>query len=280
LGLDQDAVFVDSLDGSEPVRMSEGREVAWLPYNEAVTLPSTTPSPLAEAEGVDIGLDQRLCSAEWLGSIDFRGDGVGGSAWTGVFVKDDGTCPMNSDEGTIVAADWTGDKVADDWWGPFRYCNYCVPFERTDLNADGRQELVIQHLFSIVDYNFFAVVESHGSLELQPLRVAEPGHPQARLEPGTMLTVTAGGDEGYGSYLHCEGYPDNITLVWAWLFSAVESGDPVEVHESRIALGDDMLFHVVEARDFTVAQSIDAGVDTYTGASCGVRWDIWAASPT
>ena len=182
---DTGQIYTVGVDGSDlrPVTGGLG-EPAWQAVpDESIPAPTPTPQPTPSAPpldvGEDIGLGFPVCFSERLGGIDHLGDGTNGAAWTAVPAKDDGTCPRYPDpERFIVAADHTGDRVADSWV-EFDYGCYngCAPWDATDLDANGTEELIVATYFSIMDYHFFTVRPgSNGDLRLEPILVAEPGH--------------------------------------------------------------------------------------------------------
>jgi dipeptidyl aminopeptidase/acylaminoacyl peptidase len=245
------AVWVDALDGSVPVPVAGfGASAAWLPFNDAVTFTGDSP-PAQVPEGTDIGLDRRLCDAERLGGIDFIGDGTAGAAWTGAFVKDDGTCPRDTFQTSIVAVDRTGDGEADAW-SPLDYCLICYPFAALDLNADGRDELaVLAQQSSTPNFVLYGTDEREGSWGLYPLFVNPPGHPAAQLGAGDVVSFSTGGDEGYSGWVACEGYPTAPILVITWSDGIVE-GDTKDVHMTRLRFDANADADVVGADDYTI----------------------------
>ena len=239
--------------------------------------PQPTPSPTPQA-GEDIGLGFLVCFSERLAGIDHLGDGTNGSAWMAVPSKQDGTCPRYPDpEQFIVAADFTGDRVADSWV-EFDYGCYngCAPWDATDLDANGTEELIVATFFSIMDYHFFAVRPGpNGDLSLEPILVASPGHEPARIAAGEPLRIDAGGDAGYGSSIDCEGYPAAPVIVWSWIDGPVEGNQPLEVHVTRIELQADGLFHVVDTNDSMVPAGTPFGIPYQSELgrpACGVVW--------
>jgi TolB protein len=196
-----------------------GSEPAWqaLPGGTTAATPTPATSPQQEA-GLDIGLAFRLCDVSSMGGIDFLGDGTLGRAWTGIPVPDGGICPKLATpaEGYGVAVDFTGDGTADDWSRTIDYCMACGPWDATDLNGDGAEELiVVGQLWSVPDYGVYVLTgnPADGSARLERVRVAAPGHPEAGYEPGAFLTLSAGGDAGNSDYISCEGYPDSPVLT-------------------------------------------------------------------
>jgi hypothetical protein len=240
--------------------------------------PSTEPTPSpAKETGRDIGLDFNVCFPDWLGGIDFAGDGTQGSAWTGVPVAEDGTCPRYARPFKyILAVDDTGDRLADSWIDlPFDCYVDCAPVDATDLDANGTEELVVNSSFSIMDYYFFELRQTPGSdPHIEPILVADPGHEPAGITPGLLLRIDAGGDEGYGSSITCEGYPSAPVIVWSWSDAPVETDIPKEVHITRIQLQADGLFHVIGTNDYTVPAGDPSGIEYATGPACGVNWSF------
>lgn len=273
-------IFIEqvALDGTGLARLSVGAEPSWQPVPEGgpSTEPSTEPTEQpTEDTGRDIGLDFNVCSPNWLGGIDFAGDGTHGSAWTAVLLKDDGTCARYAKPSNyLLAVDYTGDRLADSWLDlPFDCYVDCAPFDATDLDGDGSEELVVTSYFSIMDYYLFSVRENPaGDLQVEPILVADPGHQPAGIAPGLPLRIDAGGDEGYGSSIQCEGYPSAPVLVWSWSNGPIETDIPKEVHVTRIQLQADGLFHVIGTNDYSVPASETTGIDQQTDPACGVDW--------
>jgi hypothetical protein len=243
-----------------------------------VVTPETSAEPTQEPTkdtGRDIGLDFNVCSPNWLGGMDFAGDGTHGGAWTAVLLKDDGTCPRFAKPNNyLLAVDYTGDRLADSWLDlPFDCYVGCAPFDATDLDGDGSEELVVTSYFSIMDYYLFSVRPNPvGELQVEPILVADPGHEPAGITAGLPLRIDAGGDEGYGSSITCEGYPSAPVIVWSSSYAPVESNVPKEVHVTRIQLQSDGLFHVVGTNDYTVPAGEPSGINNETGPACGVDW--------
>ena len=232
--------------------------------------PSSVPGV---AEGTDIGLGFHLCQAERLGGIDFLGDGTRGTAWIGVPTDADGTCPRHARPGRyVVAEDHTGDGVADSWLDlPWRCDVDCVPFDATDLDGNGTDELVVASYFSIMDYYVMGLKpEANGNLRIAPLLVAEPGHAPADLIAGEPLRIDAGGDAGYGSSIWCDNYPSDPVIVWAWVLGVVDGNQPSEVHITRLKLQSDGLVHVVGSNDYTISATENWGYGNRTEPACGV----------
>ncbi len=276
-----DGIFVVGSEGTGPlvVPSIEGSNPSWQPLPEGSVIepsPSPTESPLPK-EAEDIGLGFPVCFAERLGGIDFLGDGTDGNAWTGVPVRDDGTCPRYaSPDRYILAADHTGDGVADSWIDfPFECWNWCPPYDATDLDGNGADELIVVNSFSIMDYHFFAIRRDvNGDPRLEPILVAEPGHEPAGITAGEPLRIDAGGDAGYNSTIECEGYPSEPAIVWSWSNWVIETDQPQEVHVTRLELQPDGLFHVVDTNDYEVPAREPTGVgfQPEIGRQCDVDW--------
>jgi WD40 repeat protein len=276
------SLIVMNADGSDPTVLVDGEVlgISWQPLSaeEKPVEPSPTPSAPPRDVSEDIGLGFPVCFSERLGGIDYLGDGTNGAAWTAVPAKDDGTCPRYPDpQRFIVAADHTGDRVADSWV-EFDYGCYngCPPWDATDLDANGTEELIVATYFSIMDYHFFAVRPGpSGDLQLEPILVADPGHEPARIFAGEALRIDAGGDAGYGSSIECEGYPAAPVIVWSWIDGPVEGNQPLEVHVTRIELQADGLFHVIDTNDSMVPAGTPFGIPYQSELgrpACGVVW--------
>jgi hypothetical protein len=282
---DDAGIVVMNADGSDPRRLPiAALDLSWQPLpqrDEISPQPSPSPTPTQnpdpEVVGADIGVGFPVCFSERLGGIDHIGDGTNGAAWTAVPAKDDGTCPRYPDpERFIVAADHTGDRVADSWV-EFDYGCYngCAPWDATDLDANGTEELIVATYFSIMDHHFFAVRPGpNGDLRLEPILVAAPGHEPAGIVAGEPLRIDAGGDAGYGSSIECEGYPAAPVIVWSWRSGPIDGDDPHEVHVTRIQLQADGLFNVIDTNDSTVPAGEPFGIPSQTeiGLACGVDW--------
>jgi hypothetical protein len=242
----------------------------------ATSTPSASP---VEESGLDVGLAFRLCHANWLGGLDMLGDGTAGAAWTGVRVRPDGSCPSEFDGFNVVAVDHTGDGLADSWWGPMQYCVGCEPFDATDLNADGAEELVVLAQWGTTpQYLLFRMQTAPGAEPgIEPILVADPGRPQAGFRPGEPVALWAGGDEGFSGSVRCESYPDAPILVATWSDHPIEGpgSETREVHETRLRLEADGRMHVVSGSDST-QPTTDPGPVAWTGPACGVRF--WPGS--
>jgi hypothetical protein len=264
------AIRAIRIDGTEVRTLATpAGEIAWIP----VPAGGSTPSPQTEPEGRDIGLGFNLCDDQRLSGIDFLGDGTAGTAWIGVPTNEDGTCPRYNRPGRyVVAEDHTEDGVADSWLDlPWRCDLDCVPFDATDLDANGTEELVVASYFSIMDYYVMGLQpNAEGALEIRPLLVAEPGHEPVGLIAGKPLRIDAGGDEGYGSQIECEGYPDAPVLTWSWSNQPVETNLPREAHITRLQLRSDGLLHVVATNDYAVPAGQPSGIQRSTAPACGV----------
>jgi hypothetical protein len=278
-------VVMDADGGSPRTIVDQGvLGIAWQPLpgslEPSTSLspgPSVSPQPSVSgvAEGHDVGLGFNLCHDERLGGIDFLGDGASGTAWIGVPTRDDGTCPRYPQPGRyVVAEDHTADGVADSWLDLPWTCDVdCVPYDATDLDGDGSEELIVASYFSIVDYHVLRLKpDAKGALQIRPLLLAEPGHAPAGLVAGEPLRIDAGGDEGYGSQIECEGYPDAPILIWSWSNQPVETNRPREVHITRLQLQPDGLFHVLATNDYTVPADQPSGIQASTRPACGVDW--------
>lgn len=217
-----------------------------------------------------------LCQAERLGGVDFLGDGANGQAWVGFRTKDGGSCPSNTQpDAYVVAADADGDGAAETFTRlPWACYVDCVPYDATDLDANGTEELIVASYFSIMDYYVmrYLAPPDEPSPVIMPVLVAEPGHGPAGLRAGEPLRIDAGGDAGYGSQIECEGYPEAPVLVWSWSSLVVESEDPREVHITRIELGDGGQAHVVGTNDYTVQFDQPSGIGRSEAPACGVDW--------
>lgn len=179
-----------------------------------------------------------------------------------------------------MAVDVTGDGTADASYGPVTYCADvgCDPLGAADFDADGTKEVVIGTYFSIVDHLYFSIRPAGaGGYAMDPILVAPPGHPAAGIDPGKPLITSAEGDEGYGAWMRCEGFPEAPVLVWVWVYSDVDTNDAVAWHMTKLRLQDDGMFHVIEAADFTVPPDARPDFRLSNGPACGVPFNRWAA---
>ncbi len=231
--------------------VGRGEDPTWQPLPAGAPSPAVEPRPsLDDGLGRDVGLPFRLCHVEGLRGIDLMGDGTEDTAWTGAPLREDGSCPEGFEE-TIVAVDVTGDGLADAWWGPLEHCVMCEPWDATDLDADGDEELVV--LAQAASTPQFLLFSVRPGPELAPVTVAAPGHGPAGLRPGEPLSIWTGGDEGFQGTVACEGYPEDPVLVVAWAYHPVEGpgSGTEEVHVARLALQPDGTVRVVDAIDTT-----------------------------
>lgn len=150
--------------------------------------------------------------------------------------RDDGTCAAQPRaDAYVAAADRDDDGTADAWTHLPWECNVlCVPYDATDLDGNGSEELIVASYFSIMDYYVLGLKPVGGTLELRPLLVAERGHEPADLIAGEPLRIDAGGDAGYGSQIECEAYSGAPVLIWSWSNGPVDNNGPREVHITRI----------------------------------------------
>jgi hypothetical protein len=241
---------------------------------EALGVPSTiqlTP------EGEDIGLASRMCDVQKLGGLELLGDGTKSTAWTAYPVNAEGHCPRNPEY--LVAVDVTGDGVPDASTGvSLVNCPYvgCFPLGATDLDADGDGELIVSTGFSEMDQGYFSIDVNGHDARISPILVAAPGHPAAGIEPGAPLVTSAGGDEGYASWIMCEGYPEAPVLVYTRVLGIVESDKPEDWHEVKLQLQADGMFHVVDARDASLPPDQDPGWPRSTDPACGIDFNRFA----
>jgi len=168
----------------------------------------------------------------------------------------------------------TGDGLADAWWGPLEHCFVCEPYDATDLDADGDEELVVlAQGGSVAGLVLFSVQPGP---ELRPVTVAPPGHRAAGLLPGRSLSILVGGDEGFTGAVGCEGYPEAPVMVIAWANHPVEGpgSDTFEVHVTRLVLQDDGTARVVDASDSEqpVGDPLPFPFGS-RGPACGVDFD-------
>ena len=252
------------------------------PVEPANTSPTMQPTPQGQLPrgAEDVGIGFPICQVERLNRIDYLGDGTDGSAWTGAALEEEGqTCREALRRARyVLAVDHTGDQGADSWVElPFECTAVCPPFAATDLDGNGTDELIVANYFSIMDFYVFAVLpDDSGDLQVEALLVAPPGHRPAGIKPGEPLRIDAGGDEGYGSSIRCEGYPSEPAIVWSWGYTLIDGAEPGQVHATRIELRPDGRFHVVETNDSTVPPGAQPDIPSQheLGSQCGVDWQL------
>jgi hypothetical protein len=251
--------------------------VAPLPPVKSPT-PTQAPSPTESTSpeiGRDIGLAFPVCDVSRVGGIDLLGDGTAGSAWTATPVTDDGRCKKGIEDSYLVAVDVTGDGLADATWS-LKYCFFCEPLGATDFDGDGDDELVVlTQGGSVPGYSVFSAPRAaDGSVDIEPVSVADPGNPEGDLRAGKPLRIWAGGDEGFGAAVACEGYPEDPVLVVAWSNHPVEGpgSETTEVHVTRLVLRDGA-FHVVDALN-TEQPTEDPLPEVFSssGEACGLEF--------
>jgi hypothetical protein len=262
------------------VRLMEGQSPSWQPIPaDSDPSPTSSPepsvSPEPEPAGHNIGLSFRLCHLHPLGGLDLLGDGPVNKAWTGSRVTADGQCSDEPNASFGVAVDLTGDGLADAWSGDtIQFCFMCRPFAGVDFDADGDDELaVMTSEGSMPTFAIYAATVDGGEPRVTPILAAAPGHPSGGHEAGQPLTYTTGGDAGFSGSVRCEGFPDAPVLVTTWSEHPIE-GDTKTVHETKLVLGADSAFYVVDSSDYEapVAATIPG---TSEPTACGVDWELW-----
>ena len=232
--------------------------------------PGASPSPSPEAR--DIGLGFLVCHLQRLDGIDWYGGGTLGTAWTGARATGDGRCPAEGKGEYVVAADLDGDGRAEPGgMGFLEFCLLCHPFAATDLSGDGVLELVVlEQASSTPSYSIYevSVPTSERSPGIYSLSVAPPGAPRANLPPDEPIRLTVGGDEGFSGGLRCENHPEAPVIVYTWFFGEVDADTDLEVHVTRLRLGEDSVFHVVASEDSVVPRGAPPTIPT--APACGV----------
>jgi WD40 repeat protein len=270
---------VDATPEGDPrdnfVQLVEGHLPAWQPLPAGLEdTPTLSPEPSSSPEpaGRDIGLGFPLCHLERLDGIDWYGDGTQGTAWTGARMDDGGRCPSTGEGEYVVAADLDGDgKAEPGGMGFLEHCLFCRPFAATDLSGDGVLELVVlEEASSTPSYSIYevSVPTSERSPGIYALFVAPPGAPEANLPANAPIRFIVGGDEGFSGGLRCENYPEDPIVVYTWFFGEVDADTDLRGHETRLSLGDDGIFHVLDTNDFTVGR--DEPTNISTAPACGV----------
>jgi hypothetical protein len=254
------------------------QEIATQPTAPTSASPEITVSPSPEPsradEPGDIGLGFPLCSIQRLGDIDWYGDGTSGAAWTGARASDDGSCPAEGAGEYVVAADLDGDGLAEPGgMGFLDHCLFCRPFATTDLSADGVLELIVlEEGSSTPSYSIYevSVPTSERSPGIYSLFVAPPGAPQANLPANEPIRLIVGGDEGFSGGLRCENYPEAPVIVYTWVHGEVDADTDLEAHETRLNLGEDGIFHVLDTNDFTIPRQPERPDLISEAPACGV----------
>jgi hypothetical protein len=238
-----------------------------------------TPSPPG-SEGQDIGLERNVCEATRLGDLNLVADGFSDTAWTGYLAGDDGSCTRaeySKISPWIAAVDLDGDGAADTFTDLPDLCEYqpCSPFDATDLDADGDDELVVIATFSILDHLYLSAERTDDGYSIRVLEVAEPGHTPALLPPGEPLITSAAGDAGYSAWIRCEGYPEDPILVQTWASAIIDSEEPTEWHETKLELREDGRFHVVATNDLSLPPDQTPDWILSTDPACGVDFSSY-----
>jgi len=263
-------IWTIGADGSKLTRLTPtgGFAPAWAP-----TIVDEPPSP-ADGVGRDIGLGFLVCNLEWLGGIDFLGDGTTGRAWTATKVKPNGNCPSNYDDRYGVAVDFTGDGLADSWSQTIKYCVDCQPWKAADLNGDGADELiVILAGGSQFEYGLYTVRNVEGEQQVVPYLTGEPGHSDAGHVAGEPFTFWVGSDES-AYWFYCDALP----VFWlTYIYSPVTAGQPdATAYETQVSIGTDGVAHILEARTFTVPYGTKVDLQYATSEpDCGLGVDVW-----
>jgi len=279
---------VDAAPAGDPrenfEQLVKGQSPAWQPMPvelepSVTTSPEPTSEPSPEPEGRDIGLGFAICNAERLDGIDWYGDGTLGAAWTGARAIDGGSCPPSGEGEYIVAADLDGDGIAEPGGlGFLDHCLLCHPVAATDMSGDGVLELVVlDEASSTPSYSLYEVSlpTSERSPGIYSLFVAPPGYPEGGFPGGEPIRFSAGGDEGYSAAIDCEGYPESPIMVVAWSNYQVDVDDTEDVYVTRLRLGEDGAFHVIEGEHSTQNVDDPLPIDP-AGTACGVAFDPFA----
>jgi hypothetical protein len=222
-----------------------------------------------------IASDLRLCHVEQLSGLSLGAEQPLATAWTGHRMVND-RCRDAYDAPGIVAVDVNGDGSADGWTETEWCSDGCEPLAGTDLNADGRDELVVLLQWSSTPvFALFEMVPDGDprSPGVYPIFVAPPGHAAAGFEPGEPFRLWAGGDEGFAAAFRCEGYPASPVIVAATSDQVVDGPDPARITLTRLRLGDDGALHVVEARAYEGSAGQGLPIEQEERA-CGVGWGL------
>ena len=186
---------------------------------------------------MEIGLGFRLCHATRLDEIDWFGDQTHGVAWAGTRMTVEGRCPEEM-SASVVAADFHGDGIADTW-SPIDVFVHCEVWARTDLDANGAQELVVLLQGGTTpQYGFYSAVPEGlpRSSGIHSISVAAPGAAAAGFPAGRPMKIWAGADEADSYAIRCEGASDERrVLVAASLHQPVDT-NTTEIHVTRLEL--------------------------------------------
>ncbi len=235
--------------------------------------PSATPSPSLEPStpGQDLGLGFDVCVFDRLRNVAFQ-EGIDGTAWTAApIIK--GACAdvgYQPQADPMVVVDIDGDGIADAYTEmPCRYGCHPSPFGATDLNGDGRNELIVNvQPFSIMDYMVFVITDDD---DLVVATVTGDGHATNGFREGQPTVFSSGGDEGNAESVRCTGWPGPDTqITQTTSYHPVDSPDPTEVGVTSLRLTG-TTFMVVSREDLRVPPG-----QNYTGHStepaCGLDW--------
>jgi TolB protein len=272
-------VYADRLDGTGPYRLVIGERFAWqsVPRGSDPSIEQPNPSA-AQEPGRDLGLGFNVCDVRGKQNIDFFGDGVRASVWTGIRVSD-GSCPIDDptrstdvDTHYLVAVDFDNDGRADAWTQLAGHCVLCEPFAATDFDADGTKELVVLlQSSSTPQYGVYHIGTRGSDRSLEPILV-HPGNAEAGFPDRGPMVFTTGGDEGFSAAVGCESYPDNPVLVVSWSDHPIDGpqSETEDVFLTRLQLVDGT-FQVIDSSHFTQPASDPLPFDP-RGQACGVSF--------
>jgi hypothetical protein len=275
-------VYADRLDGSGPYRLVIGERFAWqsVPRGSDPSIEQPNPSA-AQEPGRDLGLGFNVCDVRGKQGIDFFGDGIGATVWTGIRVSE-GSCPIDdptpsTDVNThyLVAIDFDNDGLADAWTQLAGYCLLCEPFAATDFDADGTKELVILlQASSTPEYGVYRIGTRSSNRDpgVEPILV-HPGNADAGLPDGGPMVFMTGGDEGFSAAVGCESYPDDPVLIVSWSDHAIEGpgSETEDVFLTRLRLVSGT-FQVISSRHFTQPANDLLPLGNPGNQACGVAF--------
>ncbi|MET0800687.1 MAG: hypothetical protein ABWZ53_05920 [Actinomycetota bacterium] len=262
-------------DGSDGRTIADGRSdagcadsLSWqpIPFEDASSSDAPpTAAPSAEAVGIDVGLDFRLCSVERLGKVHYGPSDVG-LVQLGTRVAD-GRCPTLGQ--AVLVADFQADGDADTW-SRVTCRGACDPAlsGASELNGDAWDEVVVSlQPSSTPAHKVFTITDAG---EMRAVTVGPVGHPQGGFDPGDQAVLTTGGDEGFSGAVWCTGFPADPVIEVAWSFHPVDAGEPTkDLHRTRFALDDEGVLQLVDSADTVVPIDSDLpGVGR--DGSCGV----------
>lgn len=250
------------------------------PPGSVAPTPSAEPSPSAEptpepSVGRDLGLGFTVCVIARLDGVQFQ-EGATGNAWTAARVID-GKCAdfgYEPDADPLVIVDVDGDGVADAFTKmPCEHGCDPSPVDSTDLNGDGRNELIVNmQPFSVMSYMLFVLTDD-GSLVVA--RAGGDGPSASGFTAGRPAVFAGGGDEGYASSVSCANWPGPGTQI-----TQTDTYRPIDVPEkgTQVSVTTVLLvgttFEILGSDSYELAPDVKFDGHSNTPA-CGFDWNPW-----